>query len=150
MSVDISGICESVFVEISSDFKRKTIVGCVYRAPNNDMELFNDKFDVLLHKLNEAHAYCAIAGDYNINLLVNNVHTDTSAFVDNIFSQLFIPVISRPTRYSNNNSTLIDNIIVNSFSDNCTSGILLSDISDHLPIFHIHDGNVIANTRESV
>jgi len=150
LSVDISGICESVFVEISSDFKRKTIVGCVYRAPNNDMELFNDKFDVLLHKLNKEHAYCAIAGDYNINLLNNNVHTDTSAFVDNIFSQLFIPVISRPTRYSNNNSTLIDNIIVNSFSDNCTSGILLSDISDHLPIFHVYDGNVIANTRESV
>jgi hypothetical protein len=101
---------------------------------------------VLLHKLNKEHASCVIAGDYNINLLNTNVHTDTNTFVDNIFSHLFIPAISRPTRYSSNNSTLIDNIIVNSLSKNCISGILLSDISDHLPIFHIYDEFIVDST----
>jgi len=62
-----------------------------------------------------------------------------------MFSHLFIPVISRPTRYSNNNSTLIDNIIVNSLSDNCMSDILLSDISYHLPIFQIYNDNIAAS-----
>jgi len=35
--------------------------------------------------------------------------------------------------------------MVNSLSDSCMSGILLSDISDHLPIFHIYNENIAAS-----
>ena len=87
LSIDTDGTCESIFIEISNYFKRKTIVGCLYRAPNNDMKLFNENFDGLLHKLDKEHASCIIAGDFNINLLNNVSHTDTTSFVDNM-SQL--------------------------------------------------------------
>lgn len=150
LSIDTDGTCESIFIEIINHSKRKTIIGCLYRAPNNDMKLFNERFDGLLHKIDKEHASCVIAGDYNINLLNNNTHSDTATFVDNISSHLVIPVISRPTRYSNNNSTLIDNILVNLLSDKCMSGIILSDISDHLPIFHIYDDYIIDCVRVSV
>lgn len=53
-----------------------------------------------------------------------------------MFSSSFYPLISRPTRITNcTSATLIDNIFVKSLEDNFTSGLLLTDISDHLPIF---------------
>ena len=45
------------------------------------------------------------------------------------------PVITRPTRFCPTTSTLIDNIFVNNQIDNSYASIIISDISDHLPIF---------------
>ena len=60
-----------------------------------------------------------------------------------MFSSSFYPLISRPTRITSTSATLIDNIFVNSFEDNFATGLLLTDISDHLPIFQI--ATAIAN-----
>ena len=62
-----------------------------------------------------------------------------------MFSSSFYPLISRPTRITSTSATLIDNIFVNSFEDNFTTGLLLTDISDHLPIFQI--ATTITNTN---
>ena len=45
------------------------------------------------------------------------------------------PLVDRPTRISNHSFSLIDNIFTNVTNNNVTSGILVSDITDHLPIF---------------
>ena len=45
------------------------------------------------------------------------------------------PLIDRPTRISNHSFTLIDNVFTNVTNHKVTSGILVSDITDHLPIF---------------
>jgi hypothetical protein len=96
---DSDDTCESIFIEISNYFKRKTVVGCLYRAPNNDMRLFNENLAGLLHKLDKEHASCVIAGDYNINLLNSEVNSDTTSFVFLIClfllyrGQLVIPII---------------------------------------------------------
>ena len=49
-------------------------------------------------------------------------------------SASFLPLISKPTRVAGQSATLIDNIICN-FIPIPESGIILSDISDHYPIF---------------
>ena len=51
-----------------------------------------------------------------------------------------MPLINRPTRISKTSATLIDNIFTNNHSDlvNSCHGILITDISDHFPIFHIN------------
>ena len=43
----------------------------------------------------------------------------------------------RPTRFGDSSSSLIDNISTNKPDDTSVAGILISDISDHLPIFYI-------------
>jgi len=48
-----------------------------------------------------------------------------------------MPQINRPTRYCDHSATLIDNILTNQPQANLLSGIIISDISDHLPVFHI-------------
>ena len=52
-----------------------------------------------------------------------------------MYSNNFIPVITRPTRKKDKSGTLIDNI----FTDNHSiQGLFKTEISDHLPIFMIH------------
>ena len=52
----------------------------------------------------------------------------------------FLPLISRPTRVTATSATLIDNIFTNNHEYvNCSlNGILVADISDHFPIFHVN------------
>ena len=82
---------------------------------------------------------CFIIGDFNLNLLNYDNHRQTAQFIDNMFSNSFIPLINRPTRITQTTATLIDTI----FSNNCNINnkfyqrILTTDISDHYIIFHI-------------
>ena len=81
-----------------------------------------------------------IIGDYNINLLNYDSHTKTSLFLNTMYSKSFIPSINRPTRSVEKRHTIIDNIITNDFAElQCSiQGVLLTDISDHYPIFSIN------------
>ncbi len=47
----------------------------------------------------------------------------------------------RPTRITQHNATLIDNIFTNDVEtiESSSNGLIFSDISDHLPIFHIRN-----------
>ena len=47
------------------------------------------------------------------------------------------PLIDRPTRIGNQSFSLIDNIFTNVTNYIITSGILIIDIADHLPVFAI-------------
>ncbi len=51
------------------------------------------------------------------------------------------PKITRPTRITSHCATLIDNIFTNDINNNTVSGLLINDISDHLPVFTVYDGN---------
>ena len=53
------------------------------------------------------------------------------------------PLINKPTRITNHSATLIDNIFTNAFGINHNSGILVNDLSDHLPIFTIREENLV-------
>ena len=52
-------------------------------------------------------------GDYNINLLKVESHSLTADFNDLMYSYGLIPLITRPTRVTENSATLIDNIFTN-------------------------------------
>ncbi len=129
----------SAFVEIINEYKRKIVVGVIYRPPGYDVDKFNRDFDLLLVKLNKSRSKFVLAGDYNINLLNSDSHSSTGDFLNNLFSHSCYPTISRPTRLCSTTSTLIDNIFTNLQSNLNRSGLFLNDITDHLPIFSILD-----------
>ena len=64
-------------------------------------------------------------------------HNKTGEFVDNIFSNILYPRITRPTRITAHTATLIDNILSNNLDCRVLNGLFFSDISDHLPVFSI-------------
>ena len=47
------------------------------------------------------------------------------------------PQINRPSRITDYSATHIDNIFTNDIASNKVNGLLISDVSDHLPIFSI-------------
>ena len=150
--LEVNEIFESVFVEIETK-PRNTIVGCIYRPPNSNLEKFNESMENILRNISLRKRDIYILGDFNINLLNSDTHSNTSDFIDMMFSTSFLPLINRPTRISDNSATLIDNIYTNHRFNSGTymSGILPSDISDHFTIFHLikTDKSIWQNTDHS-
>ena len=91
--------------------------------------------DKVLSKASEVQ----LLGDFNVNLLNHGTHSGTSIFLDTLLSKGLLPLITLPTRITQNSSTLIDNIFSNKKDNFLDSGLIYSCISDHLPIFNISE-----------
>ena len=76
-----------------------------------------------------------VCGDFNIDLLQHETHDCVRQFLDLMYSIGLYPLITKPTRISQNTATLIDNIFTTDIEQHYTCGLLINDISDHLPIF---------------
>ena len=102
----------------------------------------------MLNCVNNERKIGYLMGDYNINILNYDSHSATAEFVDMLYSHVFLPLISPPTRITQNSATIIDNIYSNNIGKpECGhNGILVTDISDHFPIFHI--GKKISNSSD--
>ena len=76
-------------------------------------------------------------GDFNIDLLKTENHNPTNDIFYLMTSNGLYPLISKPTRITSHSATLIDNIFTNCIDSEIISGLLYTDISDHLPVFQI-------------
>jgi hypothetical protein len=128
-------VIESLFVEISNPLGKNIIVGTVYRPPNQNLVSFIEDFNKILSIISKDNKQCYIMGDFNLDLLHCDHHAYTQEFIDSLFSHMFIPLINKPTRLTSHSATLIDNIFTNCFTQNIVNGIILNDLSDHLPVF---------------
>ena len=109
----------------------KIIIGTIYRPPNNNFNDFETELKTILHKIDNENKTCILMGDFNIDLLKYGGNEHANRFLNQMYSSQFYPVINRPTR-------IIDNYLFNIYLlINCSSGILISDLSDHLPVFQI-------------
>ena len=80
-------------------------------------------------------------GDFNVDLLKHAHNNSSHEFLEMLQSASFLPLISKPTRVSNQSATLLDNILCNTLPLP-ESLITLSDITDHYPVlsyFNIED-----------
>ena len=127
-------IAETLFIEISDRDKRKTILGVVYKSPHSNSADFLDTLNNLLHCHSVQNKRCIIMGDFNYDLLASDTNISANDFLETFLSASFLPLISRPTRITNTSATLIDNFFSNIRSE-FKAGIVISDISDHFPIF---------------
>lgn len=127
----------SLFINITGSKISKKTIGVIYRPPNTDTKQFLHDFQVITKTLLHRKTECLITGDFNLNLLKHDVHSDTGYFLNGLLHDSFIPLITRPTRFTDSSSTLIDNIFTNKMFDRAVSGTLITDISDHLPVFYI-------------
>ena len=129
---------ETLFIE--TQYKNKSyIVGVVYRTPNTNIDLFLQEINEIIEPIKNNHNVI-IMGDFNICLLQDNNHT--RSFRNCMQSNSLYPTIIEPTRVATINrngqnittETLIDNILVDN-NAKYKSGMILSSISDHFPVF---------------
>ena len=87
-----------------------------------------------MKKLHLRKKPCYLLGDYNVNLLNYETHVQCNDILNALYGYSFRPLIDKPTRITSNTVSLIDNVFTNSVETH-QSGLILADLSDHLPIF---------------
>ena len=146
ISKQIENCYESIFVNIKLQSTRNVKIGCIYRAPNTDMELFNDEMLATLEFFKNNNVY--LCGDFNVDLLKYNEHQNSRNFINTMFSYGYYPMINYPTRITCNSATIIDNIFTNVLHEESISGIIINDITDHLPIFCLMENVCVRKIRK--
>ena len=137
-SFSSSGLLESTFCcEIKLKNKKNVLVGCIYKHPSMNIDLFNDSFlSPLLNKISSENKFLVLMGDFNINLLHCDKSLPNANFLDTFGAYHMLPQITLPTRITSQSNTLIDNIFISDTSLPTSSGNLMVGISDHLPHFY--------------
>ena len=144
---------ESVFLNlIINDVN--CLVGCIYRPPSSDIQLFLVKLTELLEviRTNYPRHILIISGDFNLIILNCYTSVPFSNFVSLMYSNNLNPTILRPTRVGKTSATLIDHIWTTSSFGNsfnlCESGVILSNITDHYSIFNVFSvGGIVTDER---
>ena len=116
------------------------IISSLYRPHSKHLKV--NEFTVFMDNLLSQSIFTdnnsIISGDFNINLLEHSTNSPTNNFLTTMQSLNYFPHISRPTRFPEDNSTaspsLLDHIWTN-FTAPSSTGIFLSPLSDHLPVF---------------
>ena len=126
---------ECITIEIELRSHEKCIISSMYRPPNVNIQSFQCCYNSLVCEMNKLHPKAIIIGlDHNLDFLKSESHGGTSQFIQHNLDFNLIPTITRPTRVTRNSTTLIDNIMVSqSLCGRYASGILVDDISDHMP-----------------
>ena len=63
--------------------------------------------------------------------------TGINSFLEILLSHNFMPQITLLTRVTGTTATLIDNMLINSYENKCTSGNITASVTDHLSQFLI-------------
>ena len=124
---------ETVFIKVSIN-SRDFVIGCIYRPPKSDCNLFYSKIEDLLYCVERNHGGSTLIlhWDFNLDLLQNNIR---STFLPVMLGNNLYPLILRPTRVQGQSATLIDNIFCNNLNLLSGSGIYTTDISDYFAIY---------------
>ena len=112
--------------------------------------LFRNDFVKVLSVTSKTRTECLIAVGFNVDLLKYDENADTEDVINKLYEHSFIPLISRPTPFNINSSSLIDNIFSNRPYDSLVSGILITDVSDHFPLFYISKLNNPQNKKIAI
>ena len=133
---------EACFIEIICKIPgHNSIFGAFYRHPGFHARPFCSYLGEFLEIFAENGTNLTILGDLNINLNKNN--TISNEYVNTLSSLGFSLLINQPTRIfhyegtDNVSCSTIDHIITNISSAFSKTGILIAEVSDHLPIFGI-------------
>ena len=135
------GVLESVFVEITSGGESH-FVGVIYRPPGSDLAHFMDKMGVILSKFNGKRLN--LMGDFNLDLVKSSNHLATGNFLGLLNNVGLHHLISLPSRITPKSATLIDNIFSTDIGFDVSSGLILTSISDHFPVFAFLGGTGVS------
>ncbi len=142
---------ESVFVEIINSNCKNIIIGNIYRAHRTDIDSFNSDLSRCLNIISSENKHCYVSGDFNLDILKYDTESKINNFLTNFYDHNMFPLIDRPTRISTHSATILDNIFTNVFDKKIKSGVCVSDITDHYPIFQITNSiSVKYNFHKSV
>ena len=114
---------ECLWIKIKN-IDAKLTLGVVYRHPRTQTaEQFLDDFSKCLDSLNKDSECYYILGDFNINLEIEKNIPISMRYLIMLISYGAFPLITKPTRVTENSSSIIDHIISNDIKHPILPGI---------------------------
>ena len=106
-------------------------------------------YDTICKQLQNYNHNIIIGTDQNFDYIKIDQHKNTEDLLNNFLASGLVPTITKPTRITHSTATLIDNIYISvKTKTNIKSGILCTDISDHLPII-VCTGNTKKDSKKT-
>ena len=118
------------------------MIGVVYRHPVpyvEDIENFSNAMSDILHEfIHKKYSYM-VAGDFNLDLMKVCSNNNNRKYANNLIRCSYKCLIDAPTRVTESSKTLLDHIYesTNDAPYHTLGGIVLCDITHHLPVFAI-------------
>jgi len=148
-------IFESIGIELTLQGKKHVLLN-FYRSPNppknipmpNAYEIFFEHLHSVLSKINETNQPCYVFSDSNINLLKLNHDIHAETFFNTISLNGFMQLIFKATRVQGPSYGLIDHILTNAQPEYFSSGVIISDISDHFLTFVVSNAKIESKKDE--
>ena len=140
LSIFIPHVIETLFIEVKLNKTKSIILGVIYRPnsqPRADIDIFTTEHPDITAKINNENKELYIMGDFNIYLLKFQSHEKTKYFIEAMLPTEYLPVITKPTRITDQSATSLDHIYSNSKSLNFKSGIVITDVADHVGTFYV-------------
>lgn len=139
---------ECLTIHLQASLDKHILVSTIYRPPSGVLQNLSG----FLNKLVDSRRLsdCFFLGDFNSNYLRYTTDKLVKDFYDHLFQLGMTPIITKPTRITLNSRATLDNIIVSTSTNNITGGgIILTDVSDHFPIFFTYKPNFKLATNNS-
>ena len=129
---------ETIFIECCFQGE-KFLIGCIYRPPSFSVRDFLSEFTRILAVIrdNFGNHKVSINGDFNINLIEETQSGGALKYLSLFFTGGLFPVILRPTRIGSSTASLLDHMWTSFIDRVSNTGIIMSNISDHFPVFSI-------------
>ena len=89
----------------------KLYIGCIYRAPDGQFDIFLNKLETVIQKLLKKNKVLLLCGDWNIDMLHEN--NNQKEFVGLLQRYNLINTVHSPTRMTKSTSSLLDAMIIN-------------------------------------
>ena len=146
-SIFIEKVYESLLAEVWLSDTDKLIVGSIYR-PNSKIknltqqqqfDQFTEFLNNTLDEFSSNNSEILFCGDFNIDVLQNSSCKFAASYIETLFSNGLLQVITKPTRVSQTSASCIDHILTNKINPSYNSYILTSKLSDHFPILYTRD-----------
>ena len=86
---------ESQFIEVVESGGKNNIIGVIYRHPCMTPSIFNNEYlKNLTVQLANENKKCFISGDFNLNLMKAENHSDTFEFLEIMTTNFLLPTIT--------------------------------------------------------
>ena len=127
---------ECLWIKIKN-FDAKFTLGVVYRHPRTQTaDQFLEDFSKCLDFQNKDSEYYYILGDFNITLEIEKNITLLIRYLNMLISYGAFPLITKPTRITENSLSIINHIISNDIKHPILPGIFETcNVRDHYPMF---------------
>jgi len=126
--------CQNIWIKLKHNNTKRNYAEVAYRYFTNSHEYLIDTLNDSIMRLTKNKIVFYLTGNFNINIAPDASNSSANTLKNMLLSNSVYPLLTIPTRVTDNSQTIIDNIFTND-ANALLPGILQTDVSDHFAVF---------------